>query len=290
MTAALPDLSTVAGETSLTPFVLPIWFWRWTSRGSLAVVFRNCSCWSACFSCLVGGCEETCCSASEEAWSGGTPWASSCCSVCWTACCSCCCCWVELFELLLVVWALCCRSRRRSAAGRWCPGRSPRRSGRMPGGRSWTWASAPLSAGPSWRLSTGIGQHEQDATATSIAGTDRSRRRAPSAPSRGVGDRRGAAAGSGPAGSRCARRGRQQRGQQRDRREHRDQDHDRGGVAQRADERDLAQRPARRARSRRCRPRTRPRRPRWPSARAADSSHLDALLHEALWRVTMNSA
>ena len=62
-TAVSPDLSSVAGETSLTPFVLPIWFSSLTSRGSLAGVFRNASCWEACFSCLVGGCEATSCSA-----------------------------------------------------------------------------------------------------------------------------------------------------------------------------------------------------------------------------------
>ena len=78
-TAVSPDLSSCAGETSLTPFVLPILFSSLTSRGSLAGVFRKASCWSACFSCLVGGCDFTCCSASDCAWAGGTPWASSCC-------------------------------------------------------------------------------------------------------------------------------------------------------------------------------------------------------------------
>ena len=64
-TAALPDLSTCAGETSLTPFVLPILFSSLTSRGSLAAVFRNASCWDACFCFLDGGCDFTCCSASD---------------------------------------------------------------------------------------------------------------------------------------------------------------------------------------------------------------------------------
>ena len=36
---------------------MPIWFSSLTSRGSLAGVFRNASCWAACFSCFVGGCD-----------------------------------------------------------------------------------------------------------------------------------------------------------------------------------------------------------------------------------------
>jgi hypothetical protein len=64
-TAALPDLSTFAGETSFTPLVFEILFSSLTSRGSLAEVFRKASCWEACFSFLVGGCDFTCCSASD---------------------------------------------------------------------------------------------------------------------------------------------------------------------------------------------------------------------------------
>ena len=73
---------------------------------------------------------------------------------------------------------------------------------------------------------------------------------------------------------------REQGGQQRDRGDHRDQDHDRRRVAERADDRDPRHRQRARARSPRCRRRTRPRRRRWPR-RAPPPPRRVALLDEA---------
>ena len=76
-TAALPDLLTVAGETSLTPFVLAILFSSLTSRGSLAVGLQELLLLVACCCCLVGGCDSTCCFASGCGLAGGRPRASA---------------------------------------------------------------------------------------------------------------------------------------------------------------------------------------------------------------------
>ena len=152
---------------------------------------------------------------------------------------------VDLLELALVGLGRRAELDRRSAAGRSSPGRSPRSSGRRPGAPWCSWAARRcprLRAGgraPAARARAGC-RRSRPASATGGG-----RRRAPSAPSRAAGGRRDGSCRAARAASGCARRARRAApGSSVTAAVHRDHHGDRGGVAHGADEAGCPRRPA----------------------------------------------
>ena len=261
--------STFACDTDLTPCALPICFSRWTRSGSLAVRLQVLLLLVVLLLLLLLAAAATSASACCWASSGGTPSATSCCAIC-----------VRLLGRLLLLLLLLLLELVRAASGRCAPA-----------ARSLTAIrNGPLTPGPEALVERVVGLARPSSTSgTARSPAGRAACRAPAARARAgrstatIPDdqgwrptKRAIRSKNADLWSRCSglwsfgdrqrldpvAEQREQRRQQGQRAADRDDDHDRGAVAERADDRDVGEPSARAARSRPCRPRRRRRCPR----------------------------